>query len=133
MAVFLLTRLTRPAGVRVDGPSGVRFDVPVGAKVRKFDTAFQAVRVVVAPAAQYKENLYNRASPEEKQANRPSGEGKAPFGGWRHHLFPVEEVPRSGIGGGERSEPISRMLFITYEAKEKHRAAFPANPYSLVS
>ena len=34
-------------------------------------------------------------------------------------------VPRSGIGDGERSEPISRMLFITYEAKEKHRAAFP--------
>ena len=51
--------------------------MPVGAKVRKFDTAFQAVRVVVAPAAQYKENLYNRASPEEKQANRPSGEGNA--------------------------------------------------------
>ena len=24
--------------------------------------------------------------------------------------FPVEEVPRSGIGGGERSDPISRML-----------------------
>ena len=31
----------------------------------------------MAPAAQYKENLYNRASPEEKQANRPSGEGNA--------------------------------------------------------
>ena len=42
-------------------------------------------------------------------------------------------VPRSGIGDGERSEPISRMLFITYEAKEKHRAAFPTNRYSLVS
>ena len=40
--------------------------------------------------AQYKENLYNRAFARGKQANRPAGEGKAPFGGWRHHLSPSE-------------------------------------------
>ncbi len=65
-----------------------------------------------------------------------------PFGGWRHHLSPTSggtitraycraiyeesvsrcfilpppagEVRRSRIGGGERSEPISRMLIKSY-------------------
>ena len=35
-----------------------------------------AARVVVAPAVQYKENLYNRAFARGKQANRPYGRGK---------------------------------------------------------
>ena len=30
---------------------------------------------------------------------------------------------------GERSEPITGMLFITYESKEKHRASLPADLY----
>ncbi len=69
--------------------------------------------------------------------------GVSPFGGWRHHLSPASggtitraycraiyeesvsrcfilpppagEVRRSRIGGGERSEPISRMLIKSYD------------------
>ena len=64
----------------------------------------------------------------------------SPFGGWRHHLSaplgsvsldsqsptaPCEscdtlsrgEVRRSRIGGGERSEPIIRMLFMLYDTE----------------
>ena len=69
--------------------------------------------------------------------------GVPPFGGWRHHLSPASggtitraycraiyeesvsrcfilpppagEVRRSRIGGGERSEPISRMLIKSYD------------------
>ena len=72
------------------------------------------------------------------------GEGDSPFGGWRHHLAPAVrwhnnpcllqsrlrreasrcfilpplagEVRRSRIGGGERSEPISRMLIMLYDS-----------------
>jgi hypothetical protein len=48
------------------------------------------------------ENLYNRASPDGKQANRPGGDGNAP-------LF-----PRSGIGGGAAlAAPSRRLVFIT--------------------
>ena len=37
--------------------------------------------------------------------------------------FPVEEVPRSGIGGGERSEPISRMFIMPYDTGRQSRNA----------
>ena len=70
----------------------------------------------------------------------------SPFGGWRHHLSaplgsvsldsqsptaPCEscdtlsrgEVRRSRIGGGERSEPISRMLFMPYDIESQSRNA----------
>ena len=74
-----------------------------------------------------------------------------PFGGWRHHLSPASggtitraycraiyeesvsrcfilppeqgEVRRSRIGGGERSEPISRMLIMPYGTESKSRNA----------
>ena len=82
-------------------------------------------------------NLYNRASPVEKLYNRPAGEEMHPF--WwlapppsprwgdfilryalsegialQSFILPPEqgEVRRSRIGGGERSEPISRMIII---------------------
>ena len=76
---------------------------------------------------------------------------QSPFGGWRHHLSPAsggtttraycraadEARPRgvlffplnrgkSGearIGGGERSEPISRMPIMSYDAESKSRNA----------
>jgi hypothetical protein len=75
----------------------------------------------------------------------------SPFGGWRHHLPPhfvvglwmlnhgamslqesIErfilppeqgEVRRSRIGGGERSEPIRRMLFMPYDIESQSRNA----------
>ena len=76
----------------------------------------------------------------------------SPFGGWRHHLSPsmrghykaplcckqlmkgmlrgVLFCPlnrgKSGaarIGGGERSEPVSRMLFMPYDTESKSRNA----------
>ena len=75
----------------------------------------------------------------------------SPFGGWRHHLPPhfvvglwmlnhgamslqesIErfilppeqgEVRRSRIGGGERSEPISRMLTMPYDTESQSRNA----------
>ena len=75
----------------------------------------------------------------------------SPFGGWRHHLAPASggtttraycraiyeegvsrcfilppeqgEVRRSRIGGGERSEPIRRMLFMLYGTESKSRNA----------
>ena len=74
-----------------------------------------------------------------------ASEMQSPFGGWRHHLAPASggtitraycraiyeesvsrcfilpplagEVRRSRIGGGERSEPICRMLIITYDTE----------------
>ena len=56
-------------------------------------------------------------SPVGKQANlAPLEEMHSPFGGWRHHLF-RGEVRRSRIGGGERSEPVTRMPIITYDTK----------------
>ena len=75
--------------------------------------------------------------------------GLPPFGGWRHHLSPASggtitraycraayeesvsrcfilppeqgEVRRSRIGGGERSEPISRMLIMPYDTESQSR------------
>ncbi len=74
----------------------------------------------------------------------------SPFGGWRHHLPPAEwwdygclamepclcrkaskpilpplagEVRRSRIGGGERSEPVSRMPIMPYDTESKSRNA----------
>ena len=75
----------------------------------------------------------------------------SPFGGWRHHLSPAsgstitraycraiyEEsvsrcfilpplagaVRRSRIGGGERSEPVSRMVILLYDTESKSRNA----------
>ena len=74
----------------------------------------------------------------------------SPFGGWRHHLPPAEwwdygclamepclcrkaskpilpplagEVRRSRIGGGERSEPVSRMLIMPYDKESQSRNA----------
>ena len=75
----------------------------------------------------------------------------SPFGGWRHHLSPASggtitraycraiyeesvsrcfilpplagEVRRSRIRGGERSEPISRMLIMSYDSESKSRNA----------
>ena len=80
-----------------------------------------------------------------------ASEMQSPFGGWRHHLSPAsggtitraycraayEERPRgilfcplhrgqSGaarIGGGERSEPISRMVILPYDTESKSRNA----------
>ena len=37
--------------------------------------------------------------------------------------FPVEKVRRSRIGGGERSEPIRRMLIMPYDIESKSRNA----------
>ena len=37
--------------------------------------------------------------------------------------FPVEKVRRSRIGGGERSEPIRRMLIMPYDTESKSRNA----------
>ena len=37
--------------------------------------------------------------------------------------FPVEKVRRSRIGGGERSEPIRRMLTMPYDTESKSRNA----------
>ena len=75
----------------------------------------------------------------------------SPFGGWRHHLFPRKrwhnnpcllqrrlrreasrcfilppeqgEVRRSRKGGGERSEPVSRMLIMPYDTESQSRNA----------
>ena len=75
----------------------------------------------------------------------------SPFGGWRRHLSPASggtatraycrdayeenvsrcfilppeqgEVRRIRIGGGERSEPIRRMLIIPYDTKSQSRNA----------
>jgi hypothetical protein len=75
----------------------------------------------------------------------------SPFGGWRHHLSPASggtitraycraayearlrgvlfcplHRGKSGaarIGGGERSEPITRMLIIPYDTKSQYRNA----------
>ena len=44
----------------------------------------------------------------------------SPFDGWRHHLS-RGEVRRSRIGGGERSEPISRMPIMPYDTESKSR------------
>ena len=38
--------------------------------------------------------------------------------------FPVEEVPRSGIGGGERSETISRMFIMIQEGISRNAGSF---------
>ena len=82
--------------------------------------------------------------PRENRPTALAGVGNAsPFGGWRHHLSPASggtitraycraiyeesvsrcfilpppagKVRRSRIGGGERSEPISRMLIKSYD------------------
>ena len=37
--------------------------------------------------------------------------------------FPVEKVRRSRKGGGERSEPISRMPIMSYDTESKSRNA----------
>ena len=37
--------------------------------------------------------------------------------------FPVEKSGAARIGGGERSEPISRMLFMPYGTESKSRNA----------
>ncbi len=37
--------------------------------------------------------------------------------------FPVEKVRRSRIGGGERSEPIRRMLIMLYDTESQSRNA----------
>ena len=95
---------------------------------------------------QYKCRLWRR-----KPYNRPAGEERhSPFGGWRHHLSPASggtitraycraiyeesvsrcfilppeqgEVRRSRIGGGERSEPISRMLIKSYDMTPKSQS-----------
>mgnify|MGYP006983023102 CR=1 FL=1 len=75
----------------------------------------------------------------------------SPFGGWRHHLSPASggtitrascraiyeenvsrrfilppeqgEVRRSRKGGGERSEPVSRMPIMPYDTESKSRNA----------
>ena len=75
----------------------------------------------------------------------------SPFGGWRHHLSPASggtitraycraiyeesvswcfilppeqgEVRRSRKGGGERSEPIRKMLIIPYDTERQTRNA----------
>ena len=89
---------------------------------------------------------------QEKPYNRPVGEEmQSPFGGWRHHLSPSSrwhnnpcllqsrlrrgasrcfilppkqgEVRRSRIGGGERSEPIRRMLIMPYDTVRSSRNA----------
>ena len=76
-----------------------------------------------------------------------TGEEMPPLGGWRHHLArgeachwirgsrgsPMNPVPlppplagevrRSRIGGGERSEPIRRILIIPYGTESKSRNA----------
>ena len=77
------------------------------------------------------------------------GEGDPPFGGWRHHLSPAsggtitraycraaDEARLRGvlfcplhrgksgaarIGGGERSEPVSRMVILPYDTESKSR------------
>ena len=77
--------------------------------------------------------------------------GGSPFGGWRHHLSPASggtitraycraiyeesvsrcfilpplagEVRRSRKGGGERSEPIRRILCISYDTESQSRNA----------
>ena len=90
-------------------------------------------------------------SPVGKPYNRPAGEEMhLPFGGWRHHLPPTSwwdyKAPlccerlmkgmlrgvlfcplqrgQSGaarIGGGERSEPVSRIVFKPYDTESKPR------------
>ena len=80
-----------------------------------------------------------------------ASEMQSPFGGWRHHLSSASggtitraycrdayeesvsrcfilpplagEVRRSRIGGGERSEPISRMLTMPYDTESQSRNA----------
>ena len=37
--------------------------------------------------------------------------------------FPVEKFGAAQIGGGERSEPISRIVFMTYDTESKSRNA----------
>ena len=78
-----------------------------------------------------------------------ASEMHSPFGGWRHHLSPAGggtitraycsatyegtafqsfivpplagEVRHSRIGGGERSEPVTRMLIMSYDTESKSR------------
>ena len=78
--------------------------------------------------------------------------GVSPFGGWRHHLSPASggtiklrkaiffikwlyakhglfcsrlrgKSRAAGKGGGERSEPFTRMLIMLYDAKSQSRNA----------
>ena len=130
-------------------------------------------RVVVAPAAQYKENFHNRAFARWKTGKPPCGLGKSappcPLRGTSPkgkrvtgfsfaQGLPTNPVPlpprkrwqnkaprnnyliigtkqstgccasaQRGKGGAVRHQRwlIIGMLFISYESKEKHRAAFP--------
>ena len=125
-----------PWGLRV-----LKFDGAIAPKVLKFDSGYAAEGCGGAPLN------YRRRPLMIKPLQPPCGRGNAsPFGALRHHLPPAErwdnkalqsspfisgsqhngalfcplQRGKSGaarIGGGERSEPISRMLFMPYGAE----------------
>lgn len=76
--------LTRPFGREGWRPFGSKFDAPMARGFLGL-TAAPPLRVLVGAlqkkGRQFGLNLYNRAFARGKQANRPAGEGEAPFGG----------------------------------------------------
>ena len=76
--------LTRPFGREGSRPCGPMLGAPMGGGFLGL-TAAPPLRVLVGAlqkkGRQFGLNLYNRAFARGKQANRPAGEGEAPFGG----------------------------------------------------
>ena len=62
-----------------------------GVRVQKVQKVQKVQRVLVAPCGRnIKKTFTTGLSPGKNRQTALASEGKAPFGGWRHHLSPSE-------------------------------------------